>query len=63
VKAKATVRAGQTAELRVELLPGAVGTIDVWWPWDRARSKRCGYRITAATGKVARWPGARTSLC
>lgn len=52
VKTEATVSAGQTSELTVELRPGAVGKVDVWWPEGHATSERRGYQITGPDGKV-----------
>lgn len=52
VKATSAVSVGQTADLTIELQPGATGKIDVWWPEDRATSERRGYRITDASGTV-----------
>ncbi|MCA8973688.1 MAG: carboxypeptidase regulatory-like domain-containing protein, partial [Planctomycetes bacterium] len=51
VKAKATVRVGETSELALELQRGAVGKIEVWWPESHPTSEQRAYRVTDAAGK------------
>lgn len=52
VRLRTIVRAGETAELQVELRPGANGKVEVWWPEGRAASKKRGYKLTDASGAV-----------
>lgn len=52
VKSTAVVRAGETSQLGVELRPGAVGKVEVWWPEGHSASQRRGYKVTDAGGKV-----------